>query len=609
MRHLFICAALLGASLTAGAQLGQTTTQWARLLDASAPDMGIAFTESGQSLYYLSCTGTSVGPGDSGAVKEYDDPTASVYYGGECIATGAPYEGASYNNNFSLVKTALDGTFSWTVYSTSGDFASGHGGVVPAPDGGVYVSTVVRHTDNLRTQPIVLVDASGHEHAIDWTLPDAEAKRWQQGLLLKVSAQGAIEWTKLVTVSHAPVPAATGDHAEGTSAACYISGMASDKQGNFYVSGRYVTPITIDGTTLTPHNTEGWNGDSQQTRGDVFIAKFDAQGQLLATLTTGGEARVESNAVLTIAQGDLWLAMTATGTGDNACAITLDGHQVALPDDQQCVALARLDTDLRVKWLQQWRGGQVQNRDAVMQNMRLTVAGDHLWFTGQCNGSYTNGSHIVATATGNVREGILVKCDAATGEWLAATTSKAAFPTMKNGIQGYKGCFVGAGGEQVCVFGETFGGEGITLMRFDAGTLAGEECVTLIAGGSMPTAQQCLATDNTLYTLTRGRDSHLPAYQLQPIGSDLSLATQDWAVCMAAFTLPFAVMEEGTHEAAPGDINGDGVADVDDLNIVINIILHKLQDPATERQADLDGNGVVDISDVNAIINAILHKG
>ena len=606
MRKSIFSLCVLGASISASAQLSQTTTQWALLLDAAAPDMGIAFTKSYESLYYLSCTGTTVGAGESGIPKEYTDPTASIYYDGEIIATGAPYEGDGFNNNLSLVKTDLQGRFLWAVYSSSGDIASNNGGVVALPDGSVMLSVVIRHTDNLRTQPLCFVDATGQETIVDWRLANEEDKRWYQGLLIKVSQEGVIEWTKLINVSHAPVAAATGEHADHTSAAFYLSGMASDASGHVYVAGRYVVPITIDGNTLTPHNTEGWNGDSQQTRGDMFIAKFDAQGNLVRTLTTTGVACAEGNASLTMAQGKLWLAMTAMGTSDGSCAIALDGHQVALLSNQQCVVIACLDTDLHVQWLHQWQGEPVQSRDAVVQSARLTVAGNDLWLTGQFNGSFTDGLHTVASTTGNVREGVVVKCDAATGEWLAATTSKTAFPTMKNGIQGYLGAFEDASGSHVCIYGYTFGGESVTLMRLDTSTLAGEEMVTLIGGGSMPTAQKCIATGNTLYTLSRGRDSHMPMYELQPIGSDLSLATQDWAVCMAAFTLPFRVMDETP--PMRGDVNGDGLVDVGDMNVLINIILHKDDADHYGNRAMVNDDNVVGIADVNALINIILHK-
>ena len=63
--------------------------------------------------------------------------------------------------------------------------------------------------------------------------------------------------------------------------------------------------------------------------------------------------------------------------------------------------------------------------------------------------------------------------------------------------------------------------------------------------------------------------------------------------------------EPGGPTAEPGDVNGDGKVDVDDVNIVIDIILGN----ATIEQypnADVNGDGKVDVADVNAIIDIIL---
>ena len=59
--------------------------------------------------------------------------------------------------------------------------------------------------------------------------------------------------------------------------------------------------------------------------------------------------------------------------------------------------------------------------------------------------------------------------------------------------------------------------------------------------------------------------------------------------------------------AIRGDVNGNGVVDVDDLNIVINIMVRKAtldRWPA----ADLDANGVVDVDDLNHVINIMVKK-
>ena len=55
-----------------------------------------------------------------------------------------------------------------------------------------------------------------------------------------------------------------------------------------------------------------------------------------------------------------------------------------------------------------------------------------------------------------------------------------------------------------------------------------------------------------------------------------------------------------------GDINGDNIVDVEDVNAAINIILRLNSISDYLGNADVTNDGVVDIEDVNAIINIIL---
>ena len=60
--------------------------------------------------------------------------------------------------------------------------------------------------------------------------------------------------------------------------------------------------------------------------------------------------------------------------------------------------------------------------------------------------------------------------------------------------------------------------------------------------------------------------------------------------------------------AVRGDVNGDGVVDIDDLNAVINVMVHKNADTGIGARADIDGNGMVDIDDLNVVINVMVGK-
>ncbi len=59
--------------------------------------------------------------------------------------------------------------------------------------------------------------------------------------------------------------------------------------------------------------------------------------------------------------------------------------------------------------------------------------------------------------------------------------------------------------------------------------------------------------------------------------------------------------------AIKGDVDGNGVIDITDANILINIILGKA-DASAYPNADATGEGDIDVSDVNFVINAILGK-
>ena len=72
------------------------------------------------------------------------------------------------------------------------------------------------------------------------------------------------------------------------------------------------------------------------------------------------------------------------------------------------------------------------------------------------------------------------------------------------------------------------------------------------------------------------------------------------ASCLGAFYDNF----ELAHVGVMGDVNQDGVVDIADVNIVINVMLGK----ESNTLADLTGDGKTDISDVNTVINLMLGK-
>lgn len=72
--------------------------------------------------------------------------------------------------------------------------------------------------------------------------------------------------------------------------------------------------------------------------------------------------------------------------------------------------------------------------------------------------------------------------------------------------------------------------------------------------------------------------------------------------------LNYTPIEMPQEEQLIGDLNKDGVVDIDDVNICINIILKVNTNTETIALADLNGDEQVDVDDMNMIINIILRQ-
>ena len=65
---------------------------------------------------------------------------------------------------------------------------------------------------------------------------------------------------------------------------------------------------------------------------------------------------------------------------------------------------------------------------------------------------------------------------------------------------------------------------------------------------------------------------------------------------------------DGSEPGIPGDLNGDGMVDVGDVNIMINVVLEQITAADVAGNPDLDGSGNVDVADVNILINMVLSN-
>ena len=141
--------------------------------------------------------------------------------------------------------------------------------------------------------------------------------------------------------------------------------------------------------------------------------------------------------------------------------------------------------------------------------------------------------------------------------------------------------------------------------------------------------------DNNTFTFRCVHDDNMIVYVngnqvIQADGWTASADNATWTNCCESFDMPASNFKVGDNVVAvysqqnwggayfvydllmrqnkasvAGDANGDGVVDIDDVNIIINMMLGKAE---TSPAGDANGDGSVDIDDVNAIINTMLGR-
>ncbi len=92
---------------------------------------------------------------------------------------------------------------------------------------------------------------------------------------------------------------------------------------------------------------------------------------------------------------------------------------------------------------------------------------------------------------------------------------------------------------------------------------------------------------------------------LENNGDALKIAAGDYTLALNLETMKLVITKKA--EGKVGDLNLDGLVDVDDLNIMINIILNDGNTEGVLGNPYLNDDNVVDVADINILINLILE--
>lgn len=500
-KTLLTAVILAGTVSSASATMLEPTCTWAELLTGvPGQDNARAIaTDGDNNVFWMCITGSKTGDTD-------------VYLGKQYLYDGANYEGTSANKNLTILKTDSLGIPQWVAYTVSGDF-SNDGGISVDPDGNLIFAVTGRHTDGALDSPLRFEVYNWKDYSvktIDWTT----SRRYTRLITGSISPEGKYNWVRSCDIATTPMPAATSaTYKEFTPNAISCNDVATDNEGNIYVCGNFREDLYVPSAggkevTLKPSNVSAWNGDSQKNAGDLFILKLDKDGYYINSLTQeGGEINWATMQNLEWHDGLMYVSGYMTGNGETAA--TVAGTEL-VPAEYVSPVAGCLDTDLNAKWMVCYPGAPVDGKNAV-QNVGIRVYDNNLWMVGQYNGRISSPDSedtFVESTQGTLREGFIIKLDAANGKWLASANSRTGFP--ESVLTAYLDAFI-APDRPDCLFVYGYGmnaSVGIFVRGYDTQDLEAisDQTWQLVYEGGMPTTT-CAAyvpENNSLYLTARG---------------------------------------------------------------------------------------------------------
>ena len=534
---LLAVAVLASASMLASAQsLGGTQTLWAKFVKNTQNEQ--ALTSQGNQMVLaqdggLYCIG-NIGSTTAEQMTVLTDGTNATN-----LAQGIDYSGNGANQGLLIMKLSADGELVWTVAQTNGEAAVNENWVAATADGGLVALVNLRHTEGHLGDNITIKDAKGNNFDYEWTV---EARSFRS-FIIKIDADGGIEWTREIeanaTADEATYPA-WSQTSRNIGQGIKTYALDIDNEGNIYVGGLMCATLTTDGVTIPVHNVASWNGNAQTTVGNMFVIKFDQDGNYVKHLVSEGEATQENVRALKVVGNKLYMATWIAGVAGTEFSI--GGKSVTPATVNGSWALAELDTNLNVNWLQFYES---TISGSAWQMPTMTIAGDHIYLMGTAKYGYTIGeTNYTNTPANKARQSWLMQFDRSNGNATAATVLATGNMQMQHGFfggyEGTDGNFYAI--ERGLTPSASFGSEMI-LYKFNQETLEIDDNVQLAQGSC---DGQSLVTDGTkVYVMNRfgNKNEAISFYNSEITFSSLSFV---WG--QSAYEVPVGAVQSLTIE-------------------------------------------------------------
>lgn len=507
MKKFVLIASIAAWSLGASAQ----ELNWARTIDSSNSESPNSIIESADGGLLTFCTFGSRTDG------------SPVYYNGTQVGTGCATTANTDNYNALVMKLDSDGELLWNVYSNSGDLTVNSSNIAATGDGGAVLALKMRYANGYPEKYPKFTDADGSE----WTLENWNTGyRVQYIVVLKIDNSGNIVWVRKIEVDTKPEELASY-YTEGTPDGVDPYAIAVDSEQNIYIAGRYRKTLIFTNAsngivTLTPHNVVEWDGDSQDTNGDLFLVKLDSEGNYVDHITSTGIVAREQIVDMLYDNGKLYFAGNIN-SNDGTTVVSIDGKNIT-PTQYDDIVIGCINAaGFTTEWVSTIQAFPASNGKHTTLIKNLQIIDNELYVMGHVIGGFgaNCSSQAAIASTGTLQEGFIIKYSTADGSWLGGAVNG-------KSIGGYYGAF--KNGNTLYAFGYTLGS--IFLDEYDESSWERTREIELITGGGMCTAWSCLSQGDNLYTFTRSNSGTSTFYN-----SDITTETQGWGNVLASWNV------------------------------------------------------------------------